>query len=312
MKMHIGEWMVRPEYLYQPGKLMRRVFGGKGDREGERIVELPWKISMEADSSEAIGRNLAHHGIFELPVVEAIFRLVDHGDTVLDVGANIGYMTAVALSAGAGRVISFEPHPLLFARLSRNVERWNREPRFAGRVNARNQAIDSRQGRSMLFIPREGFAANQGIATLEANSGPAACDKLEVACTTLDAAIEEHGGPVGLLKIDIEGHELHAFRGAIQALRDGKIRDIVYESFAAANSDVAELLAGFGYSIFRLRRSFSGPLLCAAGSAGSPSCGDHNLLATLDPDRVRERISPRGYKCLSRQARQGAETRPEA
>ncbi len=293
------ERFIRPEYIYQPGRLIRRIIGKAPDRRGEAIVELPWEMQIEVDSSEAIGRIISHHGIFELPVVEAIFRLVDHDDTVLDVGANIGYMTAVALAAGAKRVFSFEPHPLLFARLARNVARWNEQPRFAARLNARSEAIDSTAGRSMLFVPKDTFAGNQGIATLEPKTDPSAFDKVEVACTTLDAVVAELRDPIGLLKIDIEGHELHAFKGASQALGSGKIRDIIFESFEETDSDVSRYLAGIGYAIFRLRTSIAGPVLLEGLSAERLPLGDHNLVATLDPNRVRMRMYPRGYRCLS-------------
>lgn len=296
---------VRPEYIYQPEKLIRRIFGKGLDQGGEETVELPWKMSMEVDSSEIIGCGIAHTGIFEIAVVEAIFRLVDRSDTVLDAGANIGYMTAVALAAGARRVISFEPHPTLFARLSRNVSRWDKEPRYAGRMSARNEAIDSEKGRPTLFIPKLEFAGNQGIATLEKNCAAGALDKVEVAATTLDAVIDESCGSVGLLKIDVEGHEFPALKGASDSLGNGKIRDVIYECFEGADSPVSQLLKSFGYTIFGLRSSLMGPAIVEGMKAGNLSLGNHNLVATLDPDRVRRRMSPRGYKCLSREVRQG-------
>jgi FkbM family methyltransferase len=305
MSAHLGQRFNRPEYIYQPQKLFRRVFGKRLDEGGEVIVELPWDLLMEVDSSEIIGCGISRTGIFEMPVVEAIFRLVDPCDTVLDVGANIGYMTAVALSAGARKVIAFEPHPVLFARLLRNVVRWDHEPRFTGRMNVRNEAIDSGGGRVTLFIPKEQFAVNQGIATLETNIYLSGFDEVEVAGTTLDSVIDEQREPIGLLKIDIEGHEFQAFRGGSDALANGKIRDIIYEDFRGVDSDASKLLASYGYSIFGLRNSLSGPELREGLSVGELPLSEHNLVATLDPDRVRRRMSPRGFQCLSREARQG-------
>jgi len=303
MNAQIGGRFIRPEYIYQPNKLIRRIFGKRLDQGGEEIVELPWKLSMEVDSSEIIGYGISRTGIFEMPVVEAIYRLVDSSDTVLDVGANIGYMTAAALSAGAKKVIAFEPHPVLFARLLRNVERWDNEPRFRGRVNVRNEAIDSGGGRATLFIPKGEFAGNQGIATLETNIYQTGFDKVEVAGTTLDTVIHEHREPIGLLKIDIEGHEFQAFRGGSDSLGNRRIRDIIYEDFRGVDSDASKLLASYGYSIFGLRGSLAGPVLREGLRGGKLSLSEHNLVATLDPDRVRRRMSPRGYKCLSRKAR---------
>ena len=53
-------------------------------------------------------------------------RLADRGDTAIDVGANIGYMSLVfALSVGPqGRVFSFEPCPAVLPILSMNVNNW--------------------------------------------------------------------------------------------------------------------------------------------------------------------------------------------
>jgi len=311
MNAQIGGRFIRPEYIYQPNKLIRRIFGKRLDQGSEEIVELPWKLSMEVDSSEIIGCGISRTGIFEMPVVEAIYRLVDSSDTVLDVGANIGYMTAAALSAGAKKVIAFEPHPVLFARLLRNVERWDHEPRFTGRVNVRNEAIDSGGGRATLFIPKGEFAGNQGIATLETNIYQTGFDKVEVAGTTLDTVIHEHREPIGLLKIDIEGHEFQAFRGGSDSLGKRRIRDIIYEDFRGVDSDASKLLASYGYSIFGLRSSLAGPVLREGLKGGKLSLSEHNLVATLDPDRVRRRMSPRGYKCLSRKARQSYLQEPQ-
>jgi FkbM family methyltransferase len=311
MSAHLGQRFNRPEYIYQPLKLFRRIFGKRLDQGGESIVELPWNMSMEVDSSEIIGCGISRTGIFEMPVVEAIFRLVDRSDTVLDVGANIGYMTAVALSAGAKKVIAFEPHPVLFARLLRNVGRWDNEPRFTGRVIVRNEAIDYGEGAATLFIPKEQFAVNQGIATLETSIDQTEFDKVEVAGTTLDIVIHEHREPVGLLKIDIEGHEFQAFRGGSNSLGNRRIRDIIYEDFRGVESEASKLLASYGYSIFGLRSTLDGPVLREGLKGGRLPLSEHNLVATLDPDRARRRMSPRGYRCLSRKARQSYLQEPQ-
>ena len=41
--------------------------------------------------------------------------------------------------------------------------RWNREPRFAGRFNVQNDAIDSEEGSATHFTVKEYFAGSQGI-----------------------------------------------------------------------------------------------------------------------------------------------------
>ena len=61
----------------------------------------------------ALDPNVKHMycGYYEYPIVRAIRRLLGRGDTFIDVGANIGYMTAIAMGrvGEQGRVYSFEP-----------------------------------------------------------------------------------------------------------------------------------------------------------------------------------------------------------
>jgi FkbM family methyltransferase len=305
MRMGVIEWLNRPEYVYQPGKLIRRVFGRGSGRQAMQTVELRWKLPIEIDASEVIGRLISHHGIVEIPVVEALFRLIDPGEAVFDVGANIGYMTAVALAAGAGKVISFEPHPFIFARLARNAERWNREPGFAGRVDIRNLAVSSEKGHAVLCVP-ESFAGNNGMASLEGKARWRTFKEVEVATATLDSVIAETTRPVGVMKVDIEGHEYQAFKGACDSLQKRMIRDIIYECFEGADGEASKLLASYGYTIFGLRSSLAGPALLEHLEAGKRSYGDHNLVATLDPVRLRNRMSHKGFRCLSRAAKAGA------
>ena len=305
MQGRLDYWLNRPEYIYQPNRLIRRIFGEEQRERGEQTIELPWGLPLEVDTSQTIGLILSHHGIWDLPVVEAIFRLVDPSDNVLDVGANAGYMTAAAAGAGAKRVIAFEPHPALFARLGRSVARWNAMPRVAGRVVARQEAVSAGQGTATLLIPKKGWADNE-ISTLETKADLDGFDQVRVTTTALDTIVREIQEPIGLLKIDIEGHEFQAFKGGSESLGGRKIRDILYEDHNGVDSDATQLLMKHGYSIFGLRRSVLGPVLLSGLSAGKLTYGEHNLLATLEPARAKERILRNGYKCMSRAAKAGS------
>ncbi len=300
MRAGLVKWLNRPEYIFQPKRFVRRILEHGVRTQGPEVIELPWNVSIEVDSSDAMGRILSHHGIYEMPVVEALFRLVDPCDIVLDAGANIGYMSAVALAAGARKVISFEPHPMLYARLVRNGERWTSDPRLVGRFDARRQAISFENGNAKLFVPRTSFVENQGLASLETSADQDAGQQLEVATTTLDAVIEDLGCSVDVLKIDIEGHERRAFEGAACSLTGKRIRDIIYEDFVGVESDLSRLLASYEYTIFGLGGSVFGPVLLDRPGREVGVVGSCNLIATLDPGRLKERMSSAGYRCLNR------------
>lgn len=293
----------KPEYLLQPQIIARRLTAS--GRSGPAVdARLPWGISIEVDPTETIGRSLTHRGIFEIAAVEAIFRLVDPGDLVLDVGANIGFMTVAAACAHSDvSVLAYEPHPGLFDRLQRNLDTWLiQRPDLRGRIYLVNAAISDHNGTASLRIPRD-FAGNQGIASIGSGDLADGMTAVAVAAMTLDAVVETDGRSVGLLKIDIEGHELAAFQGAERTLSTGKIRDIVFEDHLGVDSEVCRLLASHGYTVLCLSKLPWRPLLCEpseAAWAASISYDSPNLLATREPERARARMSGLGYRCLSR------------
>ena len=70
-------YLNRPEYLFQPEAVLRRFFPSSRVQEGLQIVHLNWGLPMQVDTREAIGILISRTGIFEISVVEAIFRLTD-------------------------------------------------------------------------------------------------------------------------------------------------------------------------------------------------------------------------------------------
>src|SRR5512138_2207904 len=115
----------RPWYVYQPAQLLRRAAAAlpRSSSPGYVPLATSWGGRIVADPGRAIGRSLLTTRVFDLAVSEAMARLISPGDTVIDAGANVGYMTVLAaMAAGAkGRVLAFEPHSELFAILQANI-----------------------------------------------------------------------------------------------------------------------------------------------------------------------------------------------
>ncbi len=293
----------KPEYLLRPGVALRRLLSFRGAHEGMETVQLPWRLPLEVNTGESIGRAISHHGLFEMSVVEAIFRLVMPDDIFLDVGANIGYMSSAALAAGAKSVFAFEPNPSVFHQLQRNTSLWAKaHPRIADRVTVLQEAISDKAGTATLNIPRNAMSRNEGLASLEYGGESDECIYVDVPTETLGQVFERCGGPIGVLKIDIEGHELTAFRACEAELQLGKVRDIIYEDFGGLSSEVSRLLAKAGYSLFEINKRLSGPVLIE-GAEVDRTAGhldeSSNFLATREPERARKRFSGGGFKCLS-------------
>jgi FkbM family methyltransferase len=249
-----------------------------------------------ADPTKAIGRSIRTTGLYDLAVSEALVRLVDEGNTVIDAGANVGYMTLLA-SVGAGprgRVMSFEPHPDLFGVLEENVAAAGRRFRVA-RMEPHNVALGERAGAAELLLPAD-FSTNDGVSRIA--DGPSA-GRASVAVTveTLDMLLG--GASAAVLKLDVEGFEIHVLRGAARALESRRIHHIVFEDHDVGNSEVVRLLQSFGYRVFSLGWTMKG-LAVSPVERGSLATTYEapNYVATVEPDRVIARCAPRGFRVL--------------
>lgn len=124
----------KPEYFYRPRQILKRIQYQFGvSKRSFHDVNLPFGPRIRVNPSEEVGRSLCTLGVYDLIVTEALIRLLAPGELALDVGANIGYTTAVMAShiGSEGKVLSFEPSSQVFEALSWNVKAWSDDSRLA-------------------------------------------------------------------------------------------------------------------------------------------------------------------------------------
>jgi FkbM family methyltransferase len=126
------------------------------------------------------------------------------GDTVLDVGAHVGYYTLLSsvLVGPGGSVWAFEPNP-------QNAGFLRRHAQVNGCANVRvtEAAVSDEAGRA-----RFDFGTGSGTGRLAGGGA------LEVATVRLDDFVREHGIAPAAVKIDVEGGELRVLEGARDTL----------------------------------------------------------------------------------------------
>ncbi len=291
--------LFKPEYLYRPRQLLRRAaLTVAYPRQDWVDIGLPWGLTIRAKPRENHGRALLSLGVIDLAVTETLWRLAQEGETAIDVGANIGYMTAVlARRVGAGGTVwSFEAHPALHQELLHNVAAWRRElPRTELRPT--HVAVSERRGQVALHVP-EAFEANRGLASVRAVN-VAEAGEIQVECAPLDELIG--GAHVGVLKIDVEGHELAVLRGSRRLLEERRMRDCVFEEHHPYPTDTTRFLEERGYTVFRIARGFRGPQLLAPRSSAPRSVWEPtSFIATSDPGRASTVLGARGWRSLGR------------
>ncbi len=147
---------------------------------------------------------LATREVYE-PLETALFQKeIRKGQTIVDIGANIGYYTLLAarLVGPQGRVYAFEPDPTNFALLQKNVE-----ANGYTHVTLVNSAVSNKTQRMKLFLN----PTNKGDHRLyDSKDGRAS---ITVQTLRLDDFFRQLDKKVHFIKMDIQGSEAKAFEG---------------------------------------------------------------------------------------------------
>lgn len=242
----------KPWFVYRPRQLMRRVRLAPA-APGYQPVVTAWGATLTVDPARAIGHSLVTTGVFDLAVSEAIARLARPGQTVVDAGANVGYMSVLAAMAvgPAGRIFSFEPHPALADILRANVARAAGAGGCA-HVTVHQVALGDRPGTAALVVPDQ-FASNDGTARI-VPAAAAAPHAVEVALHTLDAFMNDAlaDSVIDVMKLDVEGAEAQVLAGGFEALTAHRVRHVIFEDHDVQRSDAVAILREAGYQLFAL------------------------------------------------------------
>jgi FkbM family methyltransferase len=137
-------------------------------------------------------------------------RLVQPGDLVLDVGANVGWYTRTLshLVGPTGHVIAIEPVPSTAWLLRQNVRTFG-----WSNVSVVSGAVSNACGTVTVRVPTVGGYDDIYGPSVDAVSGRG----YRVPMHTLDSLVA--GRAVGFVKIDVEGHEWPVIQGAPATLR---------------------------------------------------------------------------------------------
>ena len=241
---------------------------------------------INADLTTPLGLLLYRYGDRDADI-DLTKRLLAPGDVFVDGGANVGLFTlAAAARVGAsGKVIAFEPAREVRLRLTENVT-LNR----LVQVDIVPFALSAAPGEATF---RSFDLAGAGLNHLSPVDGEGGHVE-SVTLTTLDSAVSPTDRRrLTLIKLDLEGAEHAALRGASEILRE--IRpDIIVEiegahlaRLGSSVRDVAELLRGHGYQFFEAKKDQGDTVrLSPLGEQlTSPKAGP-NVFATVNLDQV--------------------------
>jgi FkbM family methyltransferase len=178
-------------------------------------------------------------GTTEPHLQRAIRRYVSDGDTVYDIGANIGYVSlSFAKRVGSkGRVFAFEPIPETFDLLAKNVE-LNK----LNNIKTLNVAASDSTGETIIRIPR-----SLSMSSLVWHHTDPSAVELSIKTVVIDELVKAGELPSPkFVKIDVEGAE----GLVVQGMRDtiANTRPVLFlECSDIGRQTTWQLLSELGY-----------------------------------------------------------------
>jgi len=196
--------------------------------------------------NDLIGRFILRHGVWEGHLANIYSQLINETDVILDAGANIGFHT-VQFARFGKKVYAYDPQPTIFNLLSANIL-------FNGATDKVEQfrlGLSDKPG-SIRMEPVNKFDQPNGMH----NFGGRGLTNDETGEESVELVTFDKD--VDVIKIDIQGSEIYAFKGMEQMI-DRCQPWIMFENYEDGENDkkVLDFLLNKGYVIYRLMNNLN-------------------------------------------------------
>jgi FkbM family methyltransferase len=242
VKMRPVAWLARNwPFTNGSGRFLDKYGKGIELGSGERLVDTSDGFPLHVFANDLIGRHILLTGRFDRSVVQVLLDHARPGDTLLDIGANIGYVSAVFLRSVSGSsAVCVEPQPGVVDLLRKNMEQ------FDGRAEIIQAGLADRDGTLRFHVN----AANRGSSRIR--------DDGEIEITVREASKVLSAIPrVDLIKLDVEGFEEPIFRSIEDELKRLAPRAVLFEDetgMASPNGKIGAILTRVGYRVYGIHK----------------------------------------------------------
>ena len=177
-------------------------------------------------------------------------KLVNEGDTVLDIGANVGYYSMLFAKwvGSSGKVIAVEPVPDFFTMLKWNTRRFSN-------ITYYNYALGLEEKDIHLVVPNPNGYLRTGLANVRDENNPSQEDgDVFTFSARMKKASELFADipSIDFIKMDIEGYEEFVLPEMKPVLLKHK-PILQVETWGAHKPVVEGFLAGIGYLQYQLK-----------------------------------------------------------
>lgn len=185
-------------------------------------------------------------GLHEFPDMAFVLHALHKEDLFVDIGANIGSYTILACSVIGAKGICFEPVPSTYDKLVMNTKINNLE----NKVSVLNKALGEEEG--IISFSSEYNCMNHVIAEDEIIDDK---HKVDVNISTLDNEISDDNIPF-MIKIDVEGYETPALKGAKRILNNNNLSVVIMELNGSGNrygfdeNKILQMMFDYGFKAY--------------------------------------------------------------
>lgn len=176
-----------------------------------------------------------HGELCEPHMLDWIERNIPRGGVWVDAGANIGNHS-LPFALWADLVVAFEPMPVNFDLLAMNIANFP----HGFKVEAWMMGVGSEHGWAQA---KKGGTGQNCQWELTKHTD---CDQEPIPITTIDDTLDDHAD-VRLIKLDVEGMEPAAIRGAMRTIERCKPELFIEIWDEAVLEEIGQMLAPMGY-----------------------------------------------------------------
>ena len=214
-------------FAHGQGRLIDRTFLSRlRFRQQTMQVRCIGGFGMCIFPNDLIGRHLYLTGQFDKTIVDVLRGYCRPGSRVLDIGANVGYVSCALLHAVADlRVVAVEPQPAVFELLAQNVSAVG-----GARGTALNLAVSDIAGPAKMAVCRGNLGASRLLRAADHDALGAGWETIDVRLATGPQLLElAKLDGVDVIKIDVEGHEAGVLRSLEPVIARFRPRALVFE-----------------------------------------------------------------------------------
>jgi len=219
-----------------------------------KVIDRIYHLAFKVEIHDAMGRKIFKRGSLHPEHTSFLSKLpFQQNDVILDIGANIGWYSVVLKDSIKHdiTIFAFEPEPKNFDLLKQNIE-CNK---MTG-IHAINKAVAEQSGHATLFLYASKNSGRHSL--LDVN--PETNMSIEVETVNIENFLKNNNvdfDRIKLIKIDIEGYEGLALKGATTLLRQVPYMFLEYSPglMVKAGQDPAHFiqwLADFDFNFYRV------------------------------------------------------------